>query len=91
MKVFGFEIRKFEKLPTTIQVIETWNVRWWSVQQDVFVNGNRYSPGEKENVQGFPTEDAARSYAKELEDARRLLGDTYDKPLVEVQKIPTNV
>ena len=90
MKIFGFEIRKFEKQPTTIQVVETWNVRWWSVHQDEFGN-TRYSPNEKENVQGFPTEAGARAYAKELEDARRLLGDSYDKPSVEIQRIPTNV
>jgi hypothetical protein len=89
MKIFGFEIRKFEKEPTTIQVIETWNVRWWSVSQNTMC-GSRYSPNEKENVQGFPTKEGALAYAKELEDARRLLGDIYDKPSVEVQRIPTN-
>jgi Rieske Fe-S protein len=90
MKIFGFEIRKFEKEPTTIQVIETWNVRWWSVAQ-CKLYGSRYNPKEKENVQGFPTKEAAESYAKELSDARRLLGDIYDNPAIEVQKIPSNV
>ena len=85
MKVFGFEIRKFEASPTTIQAIETWCVRWSSLHKNSIERGEQHT-----NVLGFPTEIGAREYAQELRDARALLGDKGFGVEVYVQKIPTN-
>ena len=84
MKVFGFEIRKFEANNTMIQVIETWCVTWSSLHKDI-IGGK-----QKINVQGFPTKPGAEAYAKELTDARRLLGDRGVPVNVYMQKTPTN-
>lgn len=85
MKVFGFEIRKFEANPTTIQIIETWCVKWSSLRKNSIDNGV-----QEINVQGFPTKEGADAYAKELRDARRLLGDVGFPVDVYSQKTPTN-
>ena len=85
MKILGFEIRKFESTPTTIEIIETWCVRWASLHRDII---NKGCP--KINVQSFITKAGAQAYAKELEDARRLLGDEGWKVEVYKQKTPTN-
>lgn len=86
MKIFGFEIRKFEQHPTTMQVIETWCVKWSSLHKNIIGNGDQHI-----NVQGFPTKDGADGYAKELRDARALLGDKGFPVEVHVQKTPSNV
>ena len=86
MRIFGFEIRKFEDNPTTLQIIETWCVKWSSLRKNIIDTGK-----QKINVQGFPTKQGAEDYAKELRDARRLLGDTGWDVEVYVQKTPTNV
>lgn len=85
MKIFGFEIRKFEKNPTTIQIIETWCVKWSSLHKNIIDKGE-----QKINVQGFPTRAGAEDYAKELRDARDLLGDKGFPVEVYMQKTPTN-
>jgi hypothetical protein len=86
MKIFGFEIRKFEVEPTTIQLIETWCVKWASLHRTIIDTGE-----QKINVQGFPTKAGADSYAQELRDARALLGDKGFPVEVYVQKTPTNI
>jgi len=70
MKILGFEIRKFEKHASEIKIIETWCVKWSSLHRDIIDCGV-----QKTNVLGFPTKDGAEEYAKELRDARNLLGD----------------
>jgi hypothetical protein len=85
MKIFGFEIRKFEKNTTTLEIIETWCVRWESLYRN---NINYGVP--KINVQGFMTKEGAEEYAKELKDARRLLGDNGWDVQVYKQETPTN-
>lgn len=85
MKIFGFEIRKFEKHSTTIQLIETWCVKWSSLHINVIADGEQVI-----NVQGFPTQKGAEAYAKELRDARRLLGDRGFGVEVYRQTTPTN-
>jgi len=85
MKIFGFEIRKFEKRTTTIEVIETWCVKWSSLHRDFIDKGI-----QKINVQGFMTKEGAEEYAKELIDARRLLGDKGWDVQVYKQETPTN-
>lgn len=83
--MFGFEIRKFEVNATTIQIIETWCVKWSSLHKDVIDKGV-----QEINVQGFPTKEGAYAYAKELRDARALLGDKGFGVEVYVQQTPTN-
>ena len=85
MKIFGFDIRKFEQGNTTIQVIETWCVKWSSLHKNIINSGEQYI-----NVQGFPTKAGADAYAKELTDARRLLGDKGFPVEVYKQATPTN-
>ncbi len=85
MKIFGFEIRKFEKHSTTIQVVETWCVKWSSLHRNIFGEGE-----PRINVLGFPTKAGAEAYAKELTDARRLLGDKGFGVSVYKQQTPTN-
>lgn len=86
MKIFGFEIRKFESQPTTINVIETWCVKWPSVYIDYIGY-----PRKKTNVLAFPLKESADMYAKELRDARRLLGDKNLDIDVYKQETHTNV
>lgn len=84
MKIFGFEIRKFEQNNTTVQMIETWCVKWESVVRS-------YTFGyPHDNVIGFPTKEGAEQYAQELKDARKLLGDHGWSVEVYRQKVPTN-
>lgn len=85
MRIFGFEIRKFETEPTTIQIIETWCVKWSSLHKDIMDRGV-----QNINVQGFPTRAGAEAYAKELKDARALLGDRGFGVEVYAQQTPTN-
>ena len=86
MKIFGYEFRKFEETPTTIvDAVETWCVGWYSVEHCV---GMHY--GCKKNVQGFVTKESADMFAKELDDARRLLGDRVEKARVYKQTTHTN-
>lgn len=85
MKVFGFEIRKFETSPTTMKAVETWCVKWPSLHKMFSDRGEVVV-----NVLGFPSEAGAREYAKELQDARALLGDKGFGAEVYVQKTHTN-
>jgi len=85
MKIFGFEIRKFEQSITTIQVVETWCVKWSSLHRDIIDKGI-----QKINVQAFPTKEGAEFYAQELRDARKLLGDKGYAVEVYRQETPTN-
>jgi hypothetical protein len=85
MKILGFEIRKFEKNNTTIQIIEIWCVRWSSLHKNIIDTGKQVT-----NVQAFPNEATANFYAKELRDARRLLGDVGFNVEVYKQRTPTN-
>jgi hypothetical protein len=85
VKIFGFEIRKFEANNTTVQMVETWCVKWSSLHKDIIDKGEQVT-----NVQGFPTQDGAEAYAKELTDARRLLGDRGFPVKVYRQSTPTN-
>ena len=87
MKIFGFEIRKFEKDPTTIEVIETWCVKWESLHYRYLFD----SAEARTNVQAFMTKEGAEEYAKELSDARKLLGDTNVPVKFYKQKTPTNI
>ena len=86
MKIFGFEIRKFESKVTTIEMVETWCVKWSSLHCNIINTGD-----PSINVQSFVTEDGANEYAKELRTARRLLGDTGWGVEVYKQQTPTNV
>ena len=87
MKIFGFEIRKFKDEPETIQARETWVVEWYSLHWYAF-----FERGEsKKMFLTFTTKDLANSYAKELTDARKLLGDDIPEPKVYKQKAPSNV
>jgi hypothetical protein len=85
MRIFGFELRKFEEEKTTIEAIETWCVKWSSLHKSIINMGD-----PKINVQGFPTKQGADIYAKELKDARRLLGDKGFDVVVYMQKTHSN-
>lgn len=74
MKLFGFEFRKFEQETTTVEAVETWCVKWLALTADDS-REDRYYPQMDWQVQAFPSEDAAEFFAKELRDARALLGD----------------
>lgn len=87
MKILGFEIRKFNKEPETIEAIETWVVKWeYSIGNYV---SNKNEIGLKHLA--FASKAQAESYAKELKDARRLLGDRDLNVEVYKQEVPTNV
>ena len=85
MNIFGFKFRKFESSTTTVRAIETWCVRWESLHRNIIDRGETNL-----EVQGFTSEVDAKSYAKELIDARRLLGDSGFKPTVYKQRTITN-
>lgn len=87
MKIIGFEIRKFNKEPETIEALETWIVKW------EYSKGN-YLPNRNEiglKHLAFASKGQAESYAKELKNARRLLGDIDLNVKVYKQEVPTNV
>ena len=87
MKILGYEFRKFEKKVTTIGVVETWCVKWVSL-----IHGglrDRF-PDVEVQVQAFPSEDTAKFFKKELEDAMKLLGHKGWAVNVYLQKMPTN-
>ena len=86
MKIFGYEFRKFEQQTTTLEMIETWNVRWESLHRNFIDKGVPVI-----QLQGFTTKDQAKLFAKELTDARRLLGDEGWQASVYKQKSPTNL
>ena len=85
MRIFGFKIKKFGTGPTTIQIVETWCVKWSSLHRDSINKGVQVI-----NVQAFPTKDGAEAYADELKDARALLGDRGFEVEVYMQNTPTN-
>jgi len=85
MKIFGYEFRKFEQDTTTIEMVETWCVKWSSLHRDIIDVGR-----QKIEVQAFPTKEGAEFFAKELRDARKLLGDTKFGVKVYKQDTPTN-
>jgi hypothetical protein len=84
MKIFGFEIRVFKKATTTINTVETWIVKWTTFQKGYTI------ADIEDNMQCFPSKKDADLYAKELRDARKLLGDKYASISVYKQKIHTN-
>ncbi len=84
MKIFGFEIRKFEKTTTTINAVETWIVEWTSI------NDSGLFICTKSNHQAFTSKKDADFYAKELKAARKLLGDKGVSLSVYKQKTHTN-
>lgn len=86
MNIFEFGIKMFEKKPTTIEAIETWIVEWKSIYHDI---GRFYLM--KPNFLTFTSKYKAQEYAKELQDARKLLGDTDLCVRVYKQEVPTNV
>lgn len=85
MKIFGYEFRKFEQSTTTIEVIETWIVKWESIHRDCIDNG-------KPNIelQSFITKKDANFFAGELISARKLMGDRGYNVKVYKQNSPTN-
>ncbi len=86
MKIFGYEFRKFEKDNTVItDAVETWCVKWYSLHKDLIDKGAPYA-----EIQSFITKESANMFAKELEDARKLLGDKGWDVRVYKQKSPTN-
>ena len=90
MKLFDFLFRKFEEEPTVISdAIETWVVKWRYVSSNGFCGDVR--TGIKH--QAFMSRESAEKYSKELQDARKLLGDAMgDAMYIHVQKqsAPTN-
>lgn len=86
MKIFGYEFRKFEKEITTIEdAVETWTVEWLSMHHYV---SNTYR--SKTRHQAFMSKESADRFAKELQDARNLLGDKDVYVKVYKQTPPTN-
>jgi hypothetical protein len=85
MKIFGFEIKKFEKQTTTIKAAETWIVSWQKIKNDIC----RFYSASPQFV-AFTSEQHANAYAQELRDARNLLGDTDLPVTVYKQEVPTN-
>lgn len=85
MKIFGLKIRFFEKQVKSLEAIETWCVKWSSLHKSIIGKGEQVI-----NVQGFPSKESAEIYAKELRDARRLLGDIGFGVEVYKQNTPTN-
>ncbi len=85
MKIFGYEFRKFEKKITTLDAVETWCVKWKSIHKDCIGVGR-----SQIEIQSFVSKGGADIFAKELNDARKLLGDYGYKATVYKQKSPTN-
>lgn len=82
ISISGWITKKFEKKPTEVDgALETWIVEWRSISHDVgrFWKSNL-------NQQAFSNEDSAHKYCKELNDARKLLGDRHLTPRVYKQK-----
>jgi len=86
MKLFRFKLRKFEAGTTEIEAIETWCVKWDSLHRNCI---NDAEP--KVQVQAFTSKVDADFFAKELTDARRLLGDKWPAPAVYKQNTTTNL
>lgn len=85
MKIFGFEIKKFEQKTTTIEAVETWVVSWQKIRNDI----SRFYSASPQFLT-FTSEQSANSYAQELRDARNLLGDKDLPVTVYKQEVPTN-
>jgi len=91
MKIFGFEIKKFEQKPTTMQAVETWVVSWRSISSERYSGLNDGIYNTKIRFNTFLSEKSALDYANELKMARMLLGDIPIYLEVYKQKTPTNV
>lgn len=89
MKIFGYELRKFEETNTTIEAIETYVVKWYSLINKG-EQGSTLRVSVKVQVQAFPTKESANIFAKELNDAINLLGHTGYEATVYKQDAPTN-
>lgn len=85
MNIFGLKIRLFSDTPITLEAIETWMVKWESLYRSSIDRG---IPNIE--TQAFTSKESAELFAKQLRDARKLLGDTGWDVKVYKQKPPTN-
>lgn len=85
MKILGYEFRKFESHNTTLETVETWVVEWYSLHYD-FSDYYRH----RSMFKIFIDEKQAKLFKRELEDARKLLGDKYVECKMYKQDSPTN-
>lgn len=87
MKILGFEIRKFKDKPSTINVVETWCVKWLSLHPLSY--SDRYETHIE--IMTFVTQQDAEAFAKELKDASRLLKNGQQGIEVYKQEHPDNL
>lgn len=88
MKILGIEIRKFNAESSTINVVETWCVKWSSVHP-----WDRAKERFDSNIEvmSFVTKEDAEAFAKELKDASRLLKNGDQSIKVYKQEHPSNL
>ena len=87
MKILGLKVRKFKNKPSTINVVETWCVKWLSLHPRSY--GEHYETNIE--IMTFVTKQDAEAFAKELNDASRLLKNGKQGIEVYRQEYPDNL
>lgn len=91
MKFFGFEFRKLEDSMTTVEMVETWYVSWYSLTVCPFTPEEKGFAGTRKNVQAFTDKKLAEEYAEEIRSAIKLLGHKGYTVEVKKQHTPSNI
>lgn len=61
----------------TVEAVQLWEVRWFSISVTRWTSGDPLRwPELKEQVEGFPTLEAAKAFADSLRTARQLMKDS---------------
>ena len=86
MKILGFEFRKLETKTTTVECVDTWCVKWYSIHHDVSSFWEAHT-----EIMSFTSKETADMFAKELKDSCRLLKNELQNIRVYKQSHPINL